>query len=52
MMATKNDIVLPEALGVPYGLIVFAVVLMAVAGFAGATWVERRFARPAAEATE
>jgi hypothetical protein len=35
---------LPQALGVPYGLIVFAVVLMAVAGFAGAAWVERKVA--------
>jgi len=35
---------LPQVLGVPYGLIVFGVVLMAVGGFAGASWVERRFA--------
>jgi hypothetical protein len=35
---------LPEVLHVSYGLVVFAVVLMAVGGFAGATWVERRMA--------
>jgi hypothetical protein len=35
---------LPQTLGVPYGLLVFAVVVMAVAGFAGAAWVERKFA--------
>ena len=28
---------LPQVLGVPYGLIVFGVVLMAVGGFAGAS---------------
>jgi uncharacterized protein len=40
---------LPQVLGVPYGVIVFAVVIMAVAGFAGATWVERKMAARAAE---
>lgn len=34
-------ITLPQAFNVSYGLIVFAVVLMAVGGFAGATWVEK-----------
>jgi uncharacterized protein len=34
---------LPETLGLPYGVVVFAVVLMALGGFAGAEWVERRF---------
>jgi hypothetical protein len=32
---------LPEALGLPWGFLAFAVVLMALGGFAGATWVER-----------
>jgi hypothetical protein len=32
---------LPGVLGVPWGVVAFAVVLMAVGGFAGATWVER-----------
>ena len=34
---------LPEVLHLPYGLVVFAVVLMAVGGFAGAAWLEKRF---------
>jgi hypothetical protein len=43
---------LPEVLGVPYGLLVFAVVLMAVGGFAGATWVEKKMAAKAVPAAE
>ncbi len=35
---------LPAALGVGRGLIVFGVVVIAVAGFAGATWIERAMA--------
>ena len=35
---------LPDVLGVPQGLLAFAVVLMAVGGFAGASWVEKRMA--------
>jgi len=35
---------LPDALGVPYGAVVFAVVVVAVAGFAGATWIEQKMA--------
>lgn len=35
---------LPGALGVDRGLIVFAVVVIAVAGFAGATWIEQKMA--------
>ena len=39
---------LPQAFHLPYGLVVFLVVVMAVGGFMGAEWVERRFApRPA-----
>lgn len=42
---------LPQALGVPWGILVFVVVLMAVGGFMGATWVEKKMAaRPAAAA--
>ena len=33
---------LPEVLDVPLGLVVFAVVIMAVGGFWGASAVERR----------
>jgi hypothetical protein len=43
---------LPQALAVPQGLLVFGVALMAIAGFAGASWVERRFARPSAGTQE
>ena len=39
-----GSITLPQQFHVPYGLLVFAVSLMAVGGFAGATWVERRMA--------
>lgn len=42
---------LPEALGVGHGVIVFAVVAIAVAGFAGASWLEKHMAaRDAANA--
>ncbi len=40
---------LPQVLGVPYGVVVFAVVLMAVGAFAGGTWVEKRMATRAAQ---
>jgi hypothetical protein len=40
---------LPQAFHLPYGLVVLLVVLMALGGFAGAGWVERRFAPRAAE---
>lgn len=41
---------LPQVTGLPYGVLVFAVVLMAVGGFAGATWVEKQMAARAASA--
>lgn len=44
-----GKLTLPQAFHLPYGLVVFLVVVMAVGGFAGAEWVERRFAPPAAE---
>jgi len=43
---------LPEALGIPHGILVFTVVVVAVLGFAGATWVEKKMADRAAAATE
>jgi len=43
---------LPQVLGIPYGVVVFAVVIMAVLGFAGATWVEKTMAARAAAATK
>ena len=39
-----GSITLPGILGIPQGLAVFLVVAMAIGGFAGATWVEKRFA--------
>jgi hypothetical protein len=43
---------LPQVLGMPYGILVFGVVLMAVFGFMGATWVEKKMAAKTASATE
>ena len=43
---------LPQVLGIPYGILVFGVVLMAVFGFMGATWVEKKMAAQTARATE
>jgi len=48
---TAGDIgtkTLPQVLGIPYGILVFGVVLMAVGGFMGATWVEKKMAARAA----
>jgi len=39
-----GQVTLPELLHLPYGLVVFLVVLMAIGGFAGATWVEKSMA--------
>ncbi len=38
-----GQITLPKLLDLPYGLLVFAVVLMALAAFVAAEWAERRF---------
>ncbi len=38
-----GQVTLPEVFDLPWGLLVFAVVLIAVAGFSAATLVERRF---------
>ena len=43
---------LPQVLGIPHGILVFGVVLMAVFGFMGATWVEKWMAAKAARAAE
>jgi hypothetical protein len=37
-------VTLPEFFHLPYGLVVFLVVIMAIGGFAGATWVEKGMA--------
>jgi len=39
-----GKLTLPQAFHLPYGLVVFLVVLMALGGFMGTGWVERRFA--------
>jgi len=39
-----GQITLPQISGLPYGLLVFLVVLMALGGFAGAEWVEKKMA--------
>lgn len=36
-----GPVTIPQYFNLPYGLVVFAVVLMAIGGFAGAGWVER-----------
>jgi len=38
-----GTVTLPEVFGLPYGVVVFAVVLMALGGFAGAAWIEKKF---------
>jgi hypothetical protein len=43
---------LPQVLGIPHGILVFGVVLMAVGGFMGATWVEKWMAAKALPAAE
>ena len=45
-----GQLTLPQVTGLPYGLLVFAVVLMALGGFAGAEWIEKRMAARKAEA--
>ena len=39
-----GQITLPQITGLPYGFLVFLVVLMALGGFVGATWVEKKMA--------
>ena len=45
-----GQITLPQISGLPYGLLVFLVVLMALGGFVGAEWVEKKMASKKAEA--
>jgi hypothetical protein len=44
-----GDTTIPRAFGLPYGLVVFAVVLMAVGGFYGASLIEKKVASMAKE---
>ncbi len=39
-----GQITLPQLWNIPYGIIVFLAVLMAIGGFSGGTWVEKRMA--------
>jgi uncharacterized membrane protein YedE/YeeE len=39
---SRGTVTLPDAFGVPYGFVVFGVVLMALVGFRAAEWIERR----------
>ncbi len=45
--SAMGRVTLPELFGVSYGLLVFLVVLMAVGGFVGAEWVEKKLAAKA-----
>ncbi len=44
MSTPRGATTIPQAFGLPYGLVVFAVVLMAIGGFYAAGFVERKFA--------
>jgi uncharacterized membrane protein YedE/YeeE len=39
-----GQITIPQYFDLPYGIVVFAVVMMAIGGFAGAEWVEKKVA--------
>ena len=45
-----GQITIPEYFGISYGIVVFLVVLVAIGGFAGGSWVEKKFAAKAKEA--
>ena len=47
-----GQVTLPTLSALPYGLVLFLVVLMALGGFYGAGAVERLFGRKAAEASK
>jgi len=44
MATPMGQTTIPQYFNLPYGVVVFAVVLMALGGFAGAGWVERKMA--------
>jgi uncharacterized protein len=46
----RGPLTLPQATGIPYGLLLFAVVLIALGGFYGSELLERRHAAQAGEA--
>lgn len=45
-----GQVTIPQYFGLPYGVVVFGVVLMALGGFWGAGWVERKMAMRAGRA--
>lgn len=45
-----GPVTIPQYFGLPYGVVVFGVVLMALGGFWGAGWVERKMAMRAGRA--
>ena len=47
---SMGQLTLAQVTGLPYGLLVFAVVLMALGGFFGAEWVEKKMAARKVEA--
>jgi hypothetical protein len=47
--SSRGALTVPAAIGVPEGVVVFAVVLAALGAFRGAEWIERRHRGPAAE---
>ncbi len=49
-MTAMGALTIPQYFNLPYGFVVLAVVVMAVCGFAGATWVERWMASSASTA--
>ena len=44
LSGTGTEMTIPGTLGLPYGVVVFAVVLMAIGGFYGAGLLEKKFA--------
>jgi len=44
-----GQVTLPQLFGLSYGMVVFLVVMMALGGFAGAEWVEKKFGSKAKE---
>jgi uncharacterized protein len=49
-LSGMGTITLPQILNIPYGILVFAVVLMAVGGFILASWAEKKFGNKKVEA--
>lgn len=42
-MTHMGKVLMPSYFNIPYGILVFAVILMALVGFAGAEWAEKKF---------